>query len=962
MPGGRISGFVVAASVLVWAGAGTASGNAPAARNRGPGAVVSRHLGHPRTRIRVKFVAPDAGEWAVASPIVVRAIVTDRGSRVTAVRCNRRRAVLRARKVSCRVRLRPGPNVIRVTARDRAGSQRTVTRRVNFGRGLLAGRASARALAAIRDSYDPTVRVPPALTVLDGPRVARTVVEVAFASTATVGRLDSLLSTVRGRIVGSLTRVAIVEVQIPDPRTLAGLHAVIARLERARGVVRYVNEGVMGEGDALPDNISPTSIGDLQKVAGSLAIGAPAAWNAAGAIDPAKRPTVVVGDLFGDGVPDGALDAEGLNGSMFALGNPDPDGHGYAVAGVIAGSFGGDTSGRGQVTGVFPAATRMSVVDYQLVPEPLFEDKLIQAIEAAPGNVVVNTSLNDCVLTDVGQRCLKGKPLRDLALGWIEKVRGTGNAGVPGAGLEGKFLHATSAGNINHGPTDSQSNSAYDAAHELTGLRDGNGTPVPPLSNVLTVENDFAQDPAATTPGIDCLDATSKSPGDVSAVGNVHDLGGVWSLTGARIGAGFLAGTSFATPQVTALAEYVWTLEPRLSPKQLAQLLNDTAQAQIVSPSKGPGCDPFAVPARAIDAYQALLSLDTTQLPLPGTDQVVRTALLDSSQVPGKHEFREDDLADFIFHYFDISGNRVMPTSRDYSRWDLNGDGFTGGPKTAPFDLDRTGSTLWGKPMLTTVTQSILGHAVSFDERALTDLQILCYYAYSPLYLGDTQFRDTQLGPKCFPDVKITGGFTQVTSDSHAQACGTGNTSQDSPPATPITGPFNFSHSPSPTGQSFACSPASNGSASDSTSGSFTSSGSVDSDGMTLAETSSGHTTATANYPGNPTIAPAEADGNVVTRTVVDFTVSTTAPYTFTGGGTSTQPSSVFYSLTRTDVCCSSVFDQNSGGLQPSLTGTLAPGTYEYQASAQATNTKPDQLGTGTASDNFSYGFTLGVG
>jgi hypothetical protein len=130
---------------------------------------------------------------------------------------------------------------------------------------------------------------------------------------------------------------------------------------------------------------------------------------------------------------------------------------------------------------------------------------------------------------------------------------------------------------------------------------------------------------------------------------------------------------------------------------------------------------------------------------------------------------------------------------------------------------------------------------------------------------------------------------------------------------------------------------------------------------MTLSETSSGHTKATANYPGNPTIAPAEADGNVLTRTEVDFTVTAATHYTFTGGGTSTQPPSVFYSLTRTDVCCSIVFDQNSGGVNPSLNGTLQPGTYEYQASGQATNRKPDQAGTGTVTDSFSYGFTFKV-
>ena len=762
---------MIVACLLMLGGAGAASGASRAVWQRGPAAAVSRQSGQPRTRIRVSVLAPRLDAWVTASPTVVKAIVSDRGSRVTAVGCNGHRARVRGRKISCRVRLRRGVNVIRITAHDRAGNTRTVTRRVHFGRGLLAGRASARALPATHDSYDRTAAVPPALTGLDGPRVARTMVEVAFAPAVTVGRLDSLLSAIGGRIVGSLTGVAIVDVQIPDPRTLAGLHKVIARLERARGVVRYVNEAVMTAGDTLPANISPSTGSDLQKVAGSLAIDAPAAWNAASAIDLANRPTIVIGDNFGDGVPDGALDAQGLTASMFGTAK-DP--HGYAVAGVIAGSFGGDASARGTVTGVFPTTTRMSVVDATLVPESLFEDGLIQAVKAAPGNVVVNTSRNDCSLVGAAQSCPTGAALRDLALGWIEKVRGTGRVGVAGAGLERKFLQATSAGNIRTGgPTDSQSNSAYDAAHELTGLVEPTGTPVPPLSNVLTVEGDFAEDPVSSPPGIDCLDATSKRPGDISAVGDVQNIGGLWSLTGATAGAGFEAGTSFATPQVAAVAEYVWTLEPRLSAQQLAQLLKATAQRPLALLSADPGCDQLIAPVPAIDAYGALLSLDTTQLPLPGTDQPVRTALLDSTPVTGKHEFREDDLADFLFAYFDASGSPVAPTARDYSRWDLNGDGFTGGTGTAPFDLDRTGSSLWGKAKLTTtLTEKILGRDVTFDETAVSDLQILCYYAYSPLYLGDQQFRDTRLGPKCLgPPIAFQGpGNSSATSSIYTIA------------------------------------------------------------------------------------------------------------------------------------------------------------------------------------------------
>ena len=45
--------------------------------------------------------------------------------------------------------------------------------------------------------------------------------------------------------------------------------------------------------------------------------------------------------------------------------------------------------------------------------------------------------------------------------------------------------------------------------------------------------------------------------GDPSAIGTK-----VYSLTGANDGAGFMSGTSMATPQVAGLAAYLWAIKP----------------------------------------------------------------------------------------------------------------------------------------------------------------------------------------------------------------------------------------------------------------------------------------------------------------------------------------------------------------------------------------------------------------
>ncbi|HUO71943.1 MAG TPA: S8 family serine peptidase [Solirubrobacteraceae bacterium] len=721
-------------------------------------AAASAHVRVDRTAPSLSIRSPVAGAWLAVSPVTVTATVSDRGSGVARVTCGGRAAAVRQGRVRCLVKLRRGSNAIRLRAVDRAGNARVRTRRVMYAPGVLPGPPGARALASVRDTASKSPGIRRDQTVRDGPLVARTMIEIAFAPGARIGQIDALLESIRGQIISSLAGVAVLEVRIPDPHTLAGLHGVIGRVKHSTAV-RYVNEGVIAGADELPSNLAASSSGDIQKLAGQFAIRAPAAWNARALIARGRRPTVVVADFFGGGVPDVALDAAGLTAAMFGS---RADTHGYAVAGVITGSFGGAATDRGKVTGIFPGTSQMRVVDVTngLTTNPLVDQALIQAIKAAPGNVVVNTSLNSC--GSDGLSCPSGAALNGAARAWIEDVRGTASAGVAGAGLERKFLQISSAGNLHSGgPLDSTSNSEYDAAHLLAAVTAAGGGRLPSLTNVIVVEGDYAEDAAAGSAGIDCLDATSKRPGDISAVGDVFGVGGLWTLTGATAGAGFEAGTSFATPQVAGLAEYVWTLEPRLSPQQLASLIKDTAQRPLAVLSPDAGCDQTRTPAPAVDAYAALLSLDTTEAPLPG-DQPTREALLDSSVDLGRPGFNENDLGDFLPAYFDPAGAAIHPTDRDYGRFDLNGDGFTGGDTKARFDLDRTGSHLWGTSTLSTVTQTILTIPVTFDETGVSDLQILCYYAYSPLYTGDRPFRDQQLGPRCLPKLKLAATFAST--------------------------------------------------------------------------------------------------------------------------------------------------------------------------------------------------------
>jgi hypothetical protein len=198
---------------------------------------------------------------------------------------------------------------------------------------------------------------------------------------------------------------------------------------------------------------------------------------------------------------------------------------------------------------------------------------------------------------------------------------------------------------------------------------------------------------------------------------------------------GLIDGTSFAAPQVSGLAAYLWTLS------ELEENNHSTSEtARLIKATVTPGS--------LIDAYAATLALDVV-LPHFGPD--IRQALLD---VTGDDLFNEEDLFRFEAAYgLDDPNTPSIPESRNYGRFDLNGDGATGGIPTAVFDLDRNQLTPGGTPVINTVDRDIEGYPVTFNEAALSDIQILCYYAYSTLYADGSptpaqeQARTAILGP-----------------------------------------------------------------------------------------------------------------------------------------------------------------------------------------------------------------------
>ena len=582
--------------------------------------------------------------------------------------------------------------------------------------GPLTGDANASAKSAIQDvdsgdSYSPAeVSVDP-----DGGRVVRTKIEILFRDAATVGQANALLAGIGARITSSIAGQRWVVVRIPDPGTLDALDALVARIE-AEPFVWFVRRSVLPDTSELPENVAADAAEGVN-LRHHLAVGAAGAWAARNAI--VDFPRVIVVDFFGDGPPNGELDYNYVGSAATDFATGALESHGYHVAGIIAGKFGGPATPRGRVTGMMPGLVQLSVVDLQKRdPLDMQARLLMQLRSVASGTVVVNTSLGwNC---NTRTTCLPIERVRLEAVSWIEKVRT--------AGLEGRFLHVTAAGNFvgreaELGVRDARYGYFSGAASLLTDLVDAAGNPVAPLTNVLMVENvrAVAEFPFA---GPRCVSDRSYEGGHVGGIG-AH----VWSFTDAGSGSDFDSGTSMAAPQVAGLAAYLLAIRPELTPQDLVKILRDTAAPVPVETD--PDCSSAAEPAPIIQAHAALLALDR---PGEGLGQLpVRLALLD---IDGNGAYTEADLQEFLRSFETAQG------AVDFGRADLNNDGRTGGDTTRPFDLDADRVIESGG-----VSVPILGEEQLFNESRLTDLEIVCYYAHSGMFTGDAVARDNLLAP-----------------------------------------------------------------------------------------------------------------------------------------------------------------------------------------------------------------------
>lgn len=616
---------------------------------------------------------------------------------------------------------------------------------------LLPGKAKAPALGATFDL--PAVPVV-AGQIADGLILSR--LDVHLAPGATVGQINAALQLVNGRIVTMLRDFPGMTIAIPPQPDAEALQIVADILNAAPGIslasLAY---------EPTPDVLPPDAGGDpgLEQLLAFLPTRFPAAWNAASLAtnDCASRKVIVlVPDHFRVPRTDGYTNFTPAEIPFFTLDNPATNTnavtHGYDVITTMAGRFDGKNP-----TGANPFPECLDILAVQVAGISLEQSMINQRLSfPVTGKFIYSSSLGrafTCISTNCANTINK---LHVLGLGFS-----TSDWKAMTASRWDDFFAAQAAGN--------------ERGDFLTMVYPGNGVsrftgqvgaatfPDPSLGFVsdtnlwdatvdgfpsLTVTNNNLTIFAAylRVRGTDMLgpednvlivgstfnglkfddlgeSVFSDSDPDVKAVGeNVFMLDGT-----------FQNGTSFAAPQVAGLASYLWLLSPELRNNRPSQI---TRRAILENARDA------ALTTGIIDAYATILSLDQAVLPTPASAPV-RLAILDVMFDDNK--FDETDLEAFVAAFT----NSMAGTKMDYSRHDLNGDGFTGGMSTERFDLDRQGSTQFGATLYTIVTQTIEAQTVAFSEKALTDLQILCYCAYSDLYTGTAANREALLTGLC---------------------------------------------------------------------------------------------------------------------------------------------------------------------------------------------------------------------
>lgn len=593
------------------------------------------------------------------------------------------------------------------------------------GTGRLAGEAGDNAVS--RTGHYLAVVAP--VVLVDSVGLLANKIFTVLSPTASVGQVNSLLDSIGGNIVCMDAGSIYLTVSIPAAGDRPGLDSAIARLAQSEPFdyafpcflpipPSPVEPDTTAESMAkiIPGNPAAGNIAHLK------ACYMPAAWNTIDLADGVgSQVTVLVPDAYAqlsaiDELPSQEfVPIQGDGADVRVFGNSAAGNHGFYVCGILGAEF--NSIG---VTGIHPGTPNLIKIRSLNIGADEWGVKLQQMSDAIPstGRMIVSTSFgyNDPTFSTYS----KWQRIQ-LALKWRELI----------GARQSQFLHVTSAGNDGRAPGDgsrSLFNSPFTMAAQMVSpwdlLESGDYTladsiayeqqmdlysttkpyVLQPLANVLVVGNSRLSGARA---------ASSSSGEDIRFVGESVFSPCITDDGTCSNGFGTPSGTSMATPQAAGLAAYLMNLKPSLTPALAREIIVNSYDN-----TRG-----------IVNAYKAVLSLDPDL-----TNATIRKSILNVAGETGGATpvFNEEDLLAF-FAVLDPPS-----PSRNYDAYDLNGDGYSGGPTTAPFDL-----TADNPPAYSSVVRSYCGEDTTLNETALTDMAILKYYAYSSLYTGDPDVRDS---------------------------------------------------------------------------------------------------------------------------------------------------------------------------------------------------------------------------
>ena len=597
--------------------------------------------------------------------------------------------------------------------------------------------------------------------------------DVAIRPDATVAQVNAMLAAINGGIVTMRPLFPVITVAVPRQADATALEALAATVRGMPGIRLAIPARTLDVSIA-----PPAPLNDVANFLHLQDARLPAAWNANALADCTQKTSVLMADVFVRPLPAAYAAFTTQVPNVQALGDSTDVTHGYDVTAVMAAALDGVAP-----TGANPFPECLDIRALNVGNLSTVEWSIaIEAALPATGNVVLNASLqfsDECGevappkpceaatfrVTRPFERAVAGLVARHLLRPYQDRVliaAAAGNHAAAPGDIAGQVYQGSSLARVS-----SPFNIAATSDAQMTWLTD----PALWEPQVACIPSFCFPSLTPTAVERDQLDGLLSDLGELngtplqhvlivgSATSSLHHPPSLFSEPGADVFAvgevipgivGANSGTSLAAPQVSGLASYLLMMLPARHGD--LGVIHDVHSAIVAARGTA---------NRFVDAYDSLLSLDPSGAPDPAT-WLVRKALLDLDQ---NGQFDDLDLSEFTQQLLEPPNfdTIIQNGVADDSRYDLNGDSFTGGESArVPMDLERTGSFRYGGPLLETLTIQVAATQRTIDESAVNDLDVLCYYAYSPLYTGDTTARDFFLAAPCEGDVTYEGTVSTI--------------------------------------------------------------------------------------------------------------------------------------------------------------------------------------------------------